>query len=203
MSPPHKAALFDRPERLCAEGGVFLFRYRQLGAVRERHLESADVADIQGIDKVALVAPQEQMTVMLFQRCDRRRHLDLSAVRDKNAVLCAVRRFDADDGVREDKVIRAVESVKMDPFAAAVQSGLRPVHLMEVVGIDHIVSVLLVRVGDVTEQNARVLFLVPLFILDDALTPCHQQSLIQGDILAVGIVGRDRAAEHHVTEGRM
>ena len=149
------------------------------------------------------MTPQEQMTVPLLERGDRSHHLDLFLCGHHNAVLASVRRLDTDDGVREEEIVRAVQSVEVDALAGAVQRCTRPVYFMKVGGIDHIVFMLRVGIRDMAEQDARELFFIAVFILSDALAPSHLQPLVEGDIVVVRVMGGDMEAEHHVAEGRM
>ncbi len=64
------SSVSDCLHRRRTKGGVFLFGNRQHGAVGQRQLEAADVAQKMRIDQIALVAAQEQVGILLFQRRD-------------------------------------------------------------------------------------------------------------------------------------
>ena len=54
-----------------------------------------------------------------------------------------------------------------------------------------------------TKQYPRYLFPIPLLVDNSAFTPGQEQTLIQGDVMMIGIMRSDVIAQHHITERRM
>ena len=133
-------------QRFVAKGGVFLFGDGELGAVGQRHLKAADVANVFGVYKIALVAAQKKPSVLLFKRCHRGGYLYLALVGAQNTVLASVSRLYADYGVRQEKVVRPVQPVKVKALAVLFESVFSLLYLVKVFRVYHIVVVLGVQV---------------------------------------------------------
>ena len=52
---------------LIPKSGILLFGDRQLNTVGQRDLEAADIGDVFGVDKIALVTAQKELAVSFFK----------------------------------------------------------------------------------------------------------------------------------------
>lgn len=183
------------------EGCVLFFGNWQLRAVVECNGKTPDIPDMLRINKIALVTAKEEMTVLFFQLCNCGHHLNHVIGSVKNTVLSPMCRFDVDDRVRKNKVIRLVKTMKMYPLPRIDGLSFLAVYFLEIFRIDGIVIVLFVRVGYIAHKDKRFLHPLAALIIQNAFAPRQYRSLMKTDIVVVRIMSRDDIGQYYNTEG--
>ena len=161
-------SVLDCFPRLIAEGGVFLFRDRQLSAVGECDGKTPDASQIVGVDEIALVTAKKQVRVSRGKLRDRRHDLRAAARRVQYAVFAVVRGLDPVNGVRKIEIIRPVDAVKMDALAPLRLSFLTGIDLRVVDGIDVVILMLAVGIGDMADEDARHFLQISVCVLKES-----------------------------------